>query len=132
MSKILYQTADGVKFYQHQDAKNHALSLKDRKIVEIDGDSKREPTTKNEEFDQKNDKKSAVELIAEIEKTEALEQLTAYEVYSQKTVKAAVEKRRTELTSNTEGNLEDMKSEETKTGTGEQEEEKEVKEDKGE
>ncbi|GAQ15435.1 hypothetical protein MODO_3131 [Myroides odoratimimus] len=149
MSKKLYQTSDGIKFYHEQDAKNHALSLEDRKVNQVDGeqkkvDSKSGDFAQQENREPKTNNKSAAELIAEIKQVETLEQLNAYEVHKQVTVKAAVEKRRSELTANIEvdlgegtGNgeenhglqIRDNGNVEPKTGNEEQED---VKEDKGE
>lgn len=126
MSKKLYQTSDGTKFYQGQDAKNHALSLEDRKVIEVNSEQltvdsvDEEQETENKK--PKSDKKTAPELISEIEKVETLEQLAAYEVHKQVTVKNAVEKRRAELIAAIE-----VDSEKLETGNGEPE-----TEDKGE
>lgn len=116
MSKKLYQTSDGTKFYQEQDAKNHALSLEDRKVIEVDSVDEEQET---ENKKPKSDKKTASELISEIEKVETLEQLAAYEVHKQVTVKNAVEKRRAELISAIE-----VDSEKVETGNGEPKTEK--------
>ncbi|MDM1366342.1 hypothetical protein HX017_15480 [Myroides marinus] len=126
MSKKLYQTSDGTKFYQEQDAKNHALSLEDRKVIEVDSE---QVTFNGEELENskpKSDKKTAPELISEIEQVETLEQLMVYEVHKQVTVKNAVEKRRAELIAAIEvdsekvetGNVE-PKTEKGETGKGE-------------
>lgn len=143
MSKKLYQTSDGTKFYHEQDAKNHALSLEDRKVDQVDSnqltvDSKKE-TGNGEQGTEKSktDKKSAVELIAEIEQVETLEQLDAYEVHKQVTVKTAVEKRRSELTVDIEVDLGDGTGNgEQGTGNGEEDHglqiRDSIKEDKGE
>lgn len=133
MSKKLYQTSDGTKFYHEQDAKNHALSLEDRKVIEVT-DSKSATAEEQLTVDgkSKTDKKSDVELIAEIEQVETLEQLDTYEVHKQVTVKTAVEKRRSELTANIEVNSEENLVNSEQLTVDSEEEQEDVKEDKGE
>ncbi|MDM1513590.1 hypothetical protein [Myroides odoratimimus] len=121
MSKNLYQTSDGTKFYQEQDAKNHALSLEDRKVIEVNSEQLTVDSVDKEQENKKpkSDKKTAPELISEIEQVETLEQLAAYEVHKQVTVKNAVEKRRAELIAAIE-----VDSEKVETGNGEPKTEK--------
>lgn len=112
MLKKLYQTSDGTKFYHEQDAKNHALTLKDRKVEEVDRvltESKSEP---------KKDKKSAVELIAEINQVETLEALEAYEGYKQATVIKAIETKREALQVGIDTPGDEAEGTESEAGTG--------------